>query len=121
MNTFAGYIKNSDGTLSICDVERIDDEFWCGNCPLEQTKETATLRGWPDEGISEVWITGGGIEVLIPIARIERRCWHCGKRSTEGTRHSNGDFTCSSCSETKTDTTKNETDSFVADVMKAIK
>jgi hypothetical protein len=68
MKTFLGYKRNQDGTISIIDVECSDGELYAEHITqLIPTNETTTLRGWPDEGPARVYVTSGGIEVIIPL------------------------------------------------------
>jgi hypothetical protein len=62
------YRRNADGTLTHIGILRDSDGDPCDDCsyPLTRTEETVTMAGWPDEGTARVWLTEGGVEILIP-------------------------------------------------------
>ena len=58
------YRRNSDGTIEI--VDAIDHDGTPGDSyPWERTEDLVELLGWPDSNC-RVWLTGGGVEMLIP-------------------------------------------------------
>ena len=62
-----GYRRNQDGTLTIVGVVREGTNYH----GLTPTDAVETLRGWPDEGPARIYVTDGGVEVLIPIDNAE--------------------------------------------------
>jgi len=68
-----GYKRDHQGLLSPIEIEIFDGnvEAYPG-IPLIPTDEIITLRGWPDEGRARVYVTTGGVEVIVPINHLSQ-------------------------------------------------
>ncbi len=70
------YRRNDDGTLEITTLSSAplsgtDSAITDGHSFVHPTKETQTLRGWPDD-FCRVWKSDYGVEYLIPEKHIDQ-------------------------------------------------
>jgi hypothetical protein len=66
-----GYTKDHDGLIKIVDIEVIDGELYANNVEIYfESTDGPNMKGWPEDGPTHIYKTGGGVEVYVPTSTI---------------------------------------------------